>query len=93
MVRIDRVESMGRCTLRVSGEMQLDNARDLLERVLHEDSSRVIVDFSGCEVEDRALYHLAEMLNQSHVNLAVQGLRARQLRLLEYLGASHSAQP
>jgi hypothetical protein len=93
MVSIDRVEKQGRCILKITGEMHWDAARELFERVLSEDCSQTVVDFSGCEVEDRALYHLAEMLNQQHLNLAVQGLRARQLRLLEYLGASHAASP
>jgi len=39
-------------------------------------------------VEDRALSALADLLNEAQVQLAVRGLRERQLRLLEYLGAT-----
>jgi hypothetical protein len=48
----------------------------------------VVLDFSACEVEDRALSTLAELLTQGHLHVAVRGLRDRQVRLLEYLGAS-----
>jgi hypothetical protein len=87
-MRIDRFEDEGRCEFRVHGELQLGAARELLERVLQEDCSRVVVDFSDCEVEDRALSALAELLGQSQLRLGVRGLRERQLRLLEYLGAT-----
>jgi anti-anti-sigma regulatory factor len=87
-MRIERFEDGGRCELRVHGELQLAGARELLERVLQEDCSRVVIDFSGCEVEDRALSALAELLGQSQVRLGVRGLRERQFRLLEYLGAT-----
>jgi anti-anti-sigma regulatory factor len=87
-MRIDRSDDGGHCELRIRGELQLGQARELLERVLGEDCSKVVLDFSGCEVEDRALSTLAELLAQSHVRLAVRGLRERQLRLLEYLGAT-----
>ena len=90
-MKIDRIEDGEHCTLHIGGHVQLEGARELFERVLHEDCSKVVLDFSGCEVEDRALDQLAEMLNQAHLNLAVQGLRRRQLRLLEYLGVSHPA--
>ena len=87
-MRIDRFEEDGRCELRIYGDLQLGGARELLERVLQEDCSRVVLDFSSCEVEDRALSALAELLGQSELRLAVRGLRERQLRLLEYLGAT-----
>jgi hypothetical protein len=87
-MRIDRIENGGHCELRLRGELRLEGARDLFERALAEDCSRVILDFSGCEVEDRALSALADLLNEAHVRLAVRGLRERQLRLLEYLGAT-----
>jgi len=87
-MRIDRFEDEGRCELKVHGELQLGGARELLEQVLREDCSRVVLDFSACEVEDRALSALAELLGQSHLRLGVRGLRERQLRLLEYLGAT-----
>jgi predicted Zn-dependent peptidase len=93
MLTIERVEHEGRCTLVIAGDVRLESARELFERVMQEDCSKVTLDFSGCEVEDRALDQLAEMLNQAHLNLAVQGLRSRQLRLLEYLGVTHSAAP
>jgi len=93
MLKIERIEDAGHCTLHIAGEVKLASARELFERVLQEDCSRVLLDFSGCEVEDRALDQLAEMLNQAHLNLAVQGLRRRQVRLLEYLGVSHEAAP
>ena len=48
----------------------------------------MVLDFSGCEVEDRALSALADLLNEAHVRIAVRGLRDRQLRILEYLGAT-----
>ena len=86
-MRIDRFEDDGRCELKVHGELHLDDARELLERVLQEDCSRVVLDFSACEVEDRALSTLADLLSQSHLRLGMRGLRERQLRLLEYLGA------
>jgi hypothetical protein len=92
MLKIERIEDAGHCTLHIAGHVQLAAARELFERVLQEDCSRVVLDFSGCEVEDRALDQLAELLNQAHLNLAVQGLRRRQVRLLEYLGVSHPAQ-
>lgn len=92
MLKIERIEDAGHCTLHIAGEVKLASARELFERVLQEDCSRMVLDFSGCEVEDRALDQLAEMLNQAHLNLAVQGLRRRQVRLLEYLGVSHPAQ-
>jgi hypothetical protein len=87
-MRIDRFEDEGRCELRVHGELQLSGARELLERVLQEDCTRVVLDFSSCEVEDRALSALADLLSQSQLRLGVRGLRERQLRLLEYLGAT-----
>ena len=87
-MRIDRFEDDGRCELKVHGELHLDDARELLERVLQEDCSRVVLDFSACEVEDRALSTLADLLSQSHLRLGMRGLRERQLRLLEYLGAT-----
>jgi hypothetical protein len=30
----------------------------------------VVLDFSGCEVEDRALSALADLLNEAHVRIA-----------------------
>jgi hypothetical protein len=87
-MRIDRFEDEGRCELKVHGELHLDGARELLERVLQEDCSRVVLDFSACELEDRALSALADLLGRSHLRLGVRGLRERQLRLLEYLGAT-----
>jgi STAS domain-containing protein len=87
-MRIDRFENGGSCELRLRGELRLSDARELFERALAEDCNRVVLDFSGCEVEDRALSALADLLNEAHVRLAVRGLRERQLRLLEYLGAA-----
>jgi len=87
-MRIDRFEDEGRCELRIHGELQLGGARELLERVLQEDCARVVLDFSSCEVEDRALSALADLLGRSQLRLGVRGLRERQLRLLEYLGAT-----
>jgi len=84
----DRFEDEGRCELKVHGELHLDDARELLERVLHEDCNRVVLDFCACDVEDRALSALADLLSQSQLRLGVRGLRERQLRLLEYLGAT-----
>jgi anti-anti-sigma regulatory factor len=89
-MRIERFEDGERCELRIRGDLQLGEARELLERVLQEDCARVVLDFSGCEVEDRALSALAELLTHAHLRLAVRGLRERQVRLLEYLGASRS---
>lgn len=82
------MEDGDHCTLQIGGQVELSSARELFERVLQEDCSNVVLDFSACEVEDRALDQLAELLNQARVNLAVRGLRMRQLRLLEYLGVS-----
>ena len=90
-MRIDRFEDGGRCELRLRGELRLSNAREVFERALAEDCSRVVLDFSGCEVEDRALSALAELLNEAHLGIAVQGLRERQHRLLEYLGVARPA--
>ena len=90
-MRIERFEDGGCCELRLRGELRLSNAREVLERALAEDCARVVLDFSGCEVEDRALSALAELLNEAHVRLAVQGLRERQHRLLEYLGVAQRA--
>ncbi len=87
-MRIDRFEDNGHCELRVEGGLHLDGARELFERAVREDCARVVLDFTGCEVEDCALSALAELLNQAHLRLAVRGLRERQLRLLEYLGAT-----
>ena len=87
-MRIERLENEGRCELWLRGELRLDDARVLFERVLLEDCTRVVLDFSGCEVEDRALSALADLLNEAHLQLAVRGLRERQFRLLEYLGAT-----
>jgi len=86
-MRIDRFENDGECELRLRGELCLSSAREVFERALAEDCSRVVIDFSACEVEDRALSALADLLNEANVRLAVRGLRERQLRLLEYLGA------
>ena len=88
MHTIDRIEETGRCVLRLSGEVHLDGARELFERVAQEDCDRVLLDFTACDIEDRALYDLADLLGQAHLKLAVRGLRERQLRLLEYLGAA-----
>jgi len=87
---IDRFENGGHCELRLRGELRLSDARELFERALAEDCNRVVLDFSGCEVEDRALSALAELLIDAHVRLAVRGLRERQHRLLEYLGATQA---
>ena len=87
-MRIDRFENEGRCELLLRGELRLGDAREVFERALAEDCSQVVLDFSGCEVEDRALSALADLLSEAHVRLAVRGLRERQLRLLEYLGAT-----
>lgn len=86
-MRIERVENDDGCELRPRGELRLDGARELFERVLGENCQRVVLDFAGCEVEDRALSALAELLSQAHLRLDVRGLRDRQVRLLEYLGA------
>ena len=93
MHTIDRMEETGRCVLRVSGVVHLDGARELFERVAQEDCERVILDFTACDIEDRALYTLADLIGQAHLRLAVRGLRERQLRLLEYLGVSPPARP
>ncbi len=87
-VTLDRFEDEGRCELLLRGELRLDDAREVFERAQAEDCSRVVLDFSGCEVEDRALSALADLLNEARVRIAVRGLRERQLRLLEYLGAT-----
>jgi len=86
-VTMDRFENEGRCELLLRGELRLDDAREVFERAKAEDCNRLVLDFSGCEVEDRALSALADLLNEAHVRIAVRGLRERQLRLLEYLGA------
>lgn len=91
MLNIDRTEEPGRCILRMVGDLRLSGARQLFERALQEDCERLVLDFSACEVEDRALSALAELLGQAHLRLAVRGLRERQLRLLEYLGATRPA--
>lgn len=91
MHAIDRTEEAGRCVLRVKGEVRLEGARELFERAAQEDCEKVVLDFTSCEIEDRALSALAELLNQAHLRLAVRGLRERQLRLLEYLGATRPA--
>ena len=85
---IDRIEEAGRCVLRVRGDVHLEGARELFERAAREDCERVVIDFTASHVEDRALQALAELLAQAHLKLAVRGLRERQLRLLEYLGAA-----
>ena len=87
-MRIDRIDTPDQCELRLRGELQLSDARELLERALSEDRDHLVLDFSGCEVEDRALSTLADLLNAAHLRVAVRGLRERQLRLLEYLGAT-----
>lgn len=91
MLNIERTEDSGRCILRVLGELRLSGSRELFERALGEDCDRLILDFSACDVEDRALSALAELLNHAHVRVAVRGLRERQFRLLEYLGAARPA--
>ena len=91
MHEIERIEEAGRCVLRVRGEVHLDGARELFERAAREDCQRVVIDFTACHIEDRALQALADLLGQAHLKLAVRGLRARQLRLLEYLGATRPA--
>jgi anti-anti-sigma regulatory factor len=92
-MRIDRFEDGGHCELRLRGELRLGNARELVERALAEDCDRVVLDFTGCEVEDRALSALADLLKEAHVRVAVRGLRQRQHRLLEYLGVAQAAEP
>ena len=91
MLNIDRTEEPGRCVLRLRGPLRLSDARDLFERALHQDCDRLILDFTASELEDGALFALAELLGQAHLRLAVRGLRQRQLRLLEYLGAARPA--
>ncbi len=91
MHTIDRIEEAGRCMLRVTGEVHLDGARELFERAAREDCARVVIDFTACHIEDRALSALAELLGQAHLKLAVRGLRERQFRLLAYLGAARPA--
>jgi anti-anti-sigma regulatory factor len=86
-MRIERIATDGECLLRPHGELRLETTRELFERATQEDSDRVVLDFSACEVEDRALSALAELLNEAHVRLCIRGLRDRQVRLLEYLGA------
>ena len=86
-MRIERIANESECLLRLRGELSLETTRELFERAMQEDSDRVVLDFSACEVEDRALSALAELLNEAHLRLYVRGLRDRQLRLLEYLGA------
>src|SRR6266481_759434 len=78
-VTLDRFEDEGRCELLLRGELRLDDAREVFERAQAEDCSRVVLDFSGCEVEDRALSALADLLNEARVRIAVRGLRERQL--------------
>ena len=93
MHSIDRSEESGQCVLRVSGEVELDGARELFERAAHEETCEtVLLDFTACHIEDRALSALADLLNQAHLNVSVRGLRHRQLRLLEYLGAGRPSQ-
>jgi hypothetical protein len=87
-MRIDRINTGDECELRLRGELCLSSARELFEMALSEDCSRVVLDFSACEVEDRALSALAELLNEAQLRVAVRGLRERQFRLLEYLGAT-----
>ena len=91
MLNVDRIEEPGRCVLRVRGVVHLSGARELFERALREDCGRLVLDFTASEVEDRALSALAELLVHAHLRLAVRGLRQRQLRLLEYLGATRPA--
>jgi hypothetical protein len=91
MLNIERTETSGRCILRVIGDLHPSGARELFERALQEDCEKLLLDFSSCEVEDRALSALAELLSQAHLRVAVRGLRERQLRLLEYLGATRPA--
>lgn len=91
MHSIERTEEPGKCVLRISGEVQLEGARELFEQAAQEDCEQVILDFTSCHIEDRALSALAELLGQAHLRLAVRGLRQRQLRLLEYLGATGPA--
>ena len=86
-MRIERIANARECELRPRGELRLEDTRELFERAVREDGDHVVLDFSACEVEDRALSALAELLNEAHVRLSVRGLRDRQLRLLEYLGA------
>jgi hypothetical protein len=86
-MRIERIADARQCELRLRGDLRLEGTRELFERAMQEDSDLVVLDFSACEVEDRALSALAELLNEAHVRLSVRGLRDRQLRLLEYLGA------
>jgi anti-anti-sigma regulatory factor len=90
-MRIERIANDSECLLRLRGELRLETIRELFERAMQEDSDRVVLDFSACEVEDRALSALAELLNEAHLRLYVRGLRDRQLRLLEYLGAERPA--
>ena len=92
MPSIDRIEEPGRCILRVRGELRLPDARELFERALQEDCERLLLDFSACEVEDRALSALAEFLSQAHLRVGASGLRERQLRLLQYLGVTRAAE-
>lgn len=91
MHTIQRIDGTNGCVLRVSGDVHLEGARELFERALREDCARVVLDFSACAIEDRALSTLADLLNRAHLRLAVRGLRERQLRLLEYLGATRPA--
>lgn len=83
----------GRCILRLAGEVRLGDARQLFERVLEEQGcDSVLLDFASAEVEDRALQLLADLLSHAHLRVAVSGLRERQLRLLQYLGAASAEQ-
>jgi len=87
-MRIERFENGGVCELRLRGELRLADARQVVERTLLEDCNRIVLDFSGCEVEDRALSALADLLGNAHLRVGVRGLRERQVRLLEYLGVT-----
>lgn len=91
MLNIERTQDTGQCVLRVMGEFRGDGARELFERALQEDCDKLVLDFTSCEVEDSALSTLSELLGHAQLRLAMRGLRKRQLRLLEYLGASRPA--
>jgi len=92
-VTMDRFENEGRCELLLRGELQLDDAREVFERAKAEDCNRLVLDFSGCEVEDRALSALADLLNEADRRPGPPGAAAPAPRVSGRPPAAHCVTP
>lgn len=76
LATVDAEHAPGECAVRVAGEIDLSNARDVLDlvtRLVPEETRRVVVDLSGVDYLDSAaismLFRLAETLTRRRQEL------------------------